>query len=157
MAAPPPPGADTADESAAALVLPRPRPLRGTIPLTPMIDVLLILLIFFMVTSSYLDLDMIPAAGAPEAPGTAAPPLDSATRPGTLLLRIGADGGVAQGGRVLDGAALDALLARAAEAGGRVVVLPSGAAPVQALVGLMDRATQTGVRDLDILRLEEAR
>ena len=64
------------------------RPTRAVISLVPMIDVLLILLVFFMVTSSYLNLDMIkmvePAgAGAPSQPTSAATP---------LMIRLAADG-----------------------------------------------------------------
>ena len=42
--------------------------------LVPLIDVMLILLVFFMVTSTYLDLDMIPKVDQAEAPLTGAGP-----------------------------------------------------------------------------------
>ena len=44
--------------------LSRSKPPQRLISLVPMIDVLLIMLVFFMVTSTYLDLDMIPVARA---------------------------------------------------------------------------------------------
>ena len=55
----------------AALSLTRPSRPRALISLVPMIDVMLILLVFFMVTSTYLNLDMIPAV-RPEQGGAAA-------------------------------------------------------------------------------------
>ena len=39
--------------------LSRPRPAKTLISLVPMIDVMLILLVFFMVTSTYLNLDIL--------------------------------------------------------------------------------------------------
>ncbi|WP_172961064.1 ExbD/TolR family protein, partial [Oceaniglobus roseus] len=59
----------------------------AAISLVAMIDVLMILLVFFMVTSTYLDLDMVPLAGT-EAPAASAP---AAARgaPARLLVRLG--------------------------------------------------------------------
>lgn len=132
------------------VVLPRPRPLRWGISLAPMIDVLFILLVFFMVTSTYLDLDMIPAVAPDEA--TASAP---AGPPGpTRLIRIGADGVPALSGRALHGPALDAALVEAAADRAQVLVLPSGAAPLQALVSVMDAGARAGLPDMRVLRLE---
>ena len=44
------------------------------ISLVPMIDVMLILLVFFMVTSTYLNLDMIPAVRQQDPPQLRPPP-----------------------------------------------------------------------------------
>jgi biopolymer transport protein ExbD len=131
---------------------------RALISLVPMIDVMLILLVFFMVTSTYLNLDMIPAsqrdraaaAPAPDTAGEAADPV----RP--VLIRLGADGVPHVLGRALDGPGLGALLAeRLAEAPGTpVLVLPSGAAPTQALITVMDVATRAGASQLRVVRLE---
>ena len=52
-----------------------------------MIDVMLILLVFFMVTSTYLNLDMIPAADRSEDTAEAT---SADTGAGTLLIRLGA-------------------------------------------------------------------
>ncbi|RDC74049.1 biopolymer transporter ExbD [Rhodovulum sp. 12E13] len=143
MRAPPP-------SDALPVVLPRPRPLRSVISLAPMIDVLFILLVFFMVTSTYLDLDMIPAV-APEETAAAEP--DAPPGP-TRLIRIGADGVPAVAGRALHGPALDAALTEAAAERAQVLVLPSGAAPVQALVSVMDAGARAGLPDMRVLRLE---
>ncbi len=132
------------------VALPRRSPVRSPISLAPMIDVLLILLVFFMVTSTYLDLDMIPAI-SPDAEAVTGP----ATTPGTtLLVRVGADGVPAIRGRALSGPALAETLRAAAPERPRVLVLPSGAAPVQALVSVMEAATRAGLNDVRVLRLE---
>ena len=68
--------------------LKRPPPQGALISLVPMNDVMLILLVFFMVTSTYLNLDMIPAV-RPSNEGTSQA---SAAPEGTIMIRIGADG-----------------------------------------------------------------
>ena len=137
-----------------------------TIPLVPMVDVLMILLIFFMVTSSFLDLDMVPLNAAPDPAGAAprgdaaadAADADAAAAPERLLIRLGSDGQAHVRGRALADADLAALLAGrlAAAPGLDVIVLPSGGASVQALARLMDVAVAAGVHRLRIVRLEPA-
>ncbi len=136
-----------------ALVLKRPRPPKALISLVPMIDVLLILLVFFMVTSTYLNLDMIPAvtrAGEPSGGATQEEPAP------TLLIRLGADGTPAIQGRAVSPAELDELLRTrlSADPLTQVVVLPSGGASMQALVSVMDTATRAGATRLRVIRLE---
>ena len=72
------------------------------VSVTPLVDVMMILLVFFMVTSTYLDLDMLPLvggdrpAGARPAPATA----ERATGDGaSLLVRLAADGGILVSGQ----------------------------------------------------------
>jgi biopolymer transport protein ExbD len=130
---------------------------RATISLVPLVDVLLIMLVFFMVTSTYLDLDVIPAAerGDEEAPAAATVPGQGV---GMLLIRLAPDGRTWLRGRALDSAEMRAALAlhlRDAP-GAAVSVLASPRADVQALVSLMDTATEAGVTRLRILRTEEA-
>lgn len=120
--------------------------------LVPLIDVLFILLIYFMVTSVYRDLDMIPVVRS-------ADPLVSqgAAAPGApVLLRLDADGRVAVRGRGTDGAALAQLLEDARLTGGRVLILPSGSAPLSALTDLMDAVARAGVTNVRLIRLEAA-
>ncbi|KIN70006.1 Biopolymer transport protein, ExbD/TolR family [Sulfitobacter noctilucicola] len=138
---------------AAPLTLKRPRPPRALISLVAMIDVLLILLVFFMVTSTYLDLDMIPAV-APEAENAQkAAPQTSAS---TILIRIGADGVPVIRGQPVEVDDLTVLLKQAvADAPAlSVMVLPTGVARMQALVSVMDIATTAGVTNLRVVRLE---
>lgn len=133
------------------MMINRPSRPRALISLVPMIDVMLILLVFFMVTSTYLNLDMIPAVKPSE--GTAASPQSPA---GTLMIRLGADGVPVLRGTGLDQDTLRATLASsvAEEPLTQVVILPSGAAQTQALITVMDSAALAGVTRLRVLRLE---
>lgn len=133
----------------------RHRPPRALISLVPLVDVLLILLVFFMVTSTYLDLDMIPAAERRDEAATA-PAATSGG--GALLIRLAPDGRTWLRGRPLDPGALRAALAAHLRdaPGAAVSVLASPRAEMQALVTLMDTATEAGVARLRILRTEDA-
>lgn len=124
------------------------------ISLVSMIDVLMIMLIYFMVTSTYLQLGMIPMADQRDDPAPAA--LPSAATGGTLLIRIAADGVIRVQGQPQTDAGLTALFTThlVTSPTAAVMVLPSGNASTQALVSLLDLATRAGVQNLRILRLE---
>jgi biopolymer transport protein ExbD len=137
--------------------LARHRPPKALISLVPMIDVMLILLVFFMVTSTYLNLDMIPAVKRTDDPSQAAP--QSTEGAGTtLMIRIGADGIPTLRGVGMEIPALEALFVDRIQSSPalRVLVLPSGAANMQALVSVLDAATRAGVTNLRVVRLEVA-
>ncbi len=137
----------------AGLNLNRPTSPRVLISLVPMIDVLLILLVFFMVTSTYLDLDMIPAVQQQEEAETTAPPTDVA---GVVMMRLGSDGVPVIRGQAMSQPELNDYLqlTLADEPLTQVVVLPSAAATTQALISVMDTATRAGVVRLRVIRLE---
>ena len=67
------------------------------------------------------------------------------------------DGRFAIRGRVLDQEKLASFLTFETEnlASVRVILLPSGSAPVQALVNAIEAATAANVRTLRVVRLEE--
>lgn len=136
-----------------SMTLSRPVRPRALISLVPMIDVMLILLVFFMVTSTYLNLDMIPAV-RPQEGGAATAETDPPARP--VMIRLGADGVPAVRGRSLDRAGLAALLrARLAEEPlSQVIILPSAGATTQGLISVMDVAAQAGAVRLRVIRLE---
>ncbi len=125
------------------------------ISLVSMIDVLMILLIFFMITSTYLDLGMIPMAEQRDDP---APQTSATATGGTLLIRLGPDGIARVQGQPQTPETLTAMFTvhLAAAPGAAVMVLPSGNANAQALVSVLDTATRAGVQNLRILRLEAA-
>ena len=135
-----------------AMALARRRPRGPAITLVPMVDVMMILLVFFMVTSTYLDLDQVPAVE--QTPDTAAAPAPGS--PAILMVRLGSDGIPVVRGRALDGPALVAEIARrlAEEPATEVVILPSGEALLQALVAAMDRAAAAGATRVRVIRLE---
>lgn len=120
------------------------------ITMTPLVDVMMILLVFFMVTSSYLDLDMMPMVQS-EAEGIATP----AAPTSTLLIRITANGSARLRGQPLTAQSLTAALQDAPNA--RVLILPSGGSNVQGLVSAIETATQAGAENLRVVRLEALR
>lgn len=138
------------------------------ITMTPMIDVLFILLIFFMVTSTFLDLDMIPFIGGarPDPQSSAQSSAQSSPAPaaagertaetGSFLVRLGADGRTYVAGQAVDPVALTAMVSLrvAARPSTPIMILPSGSATTQSLVSLMDALTRAGARDVRIVRFE---
>ena len=133
--------------------LQRPSPQKTVISLVPMIDVMLILLVFFMVTSTYLNLDMIPAVDQGDAPLDATATEDTVP---PLLIRLGSDGVPTVRGVALLQDQLQGLLEERVRDDPivRVLVLPSAAADIQSLVPLMDTATQMGAINVSVIRLE---
>ena len=117
------------------------------ITMTPLVDVMMILLVFFMVTSSYLDLDMVPMVQSKSNGGAAS------TGPApTLLIRITADGAARLRGQALTLQSLTAALQNQPRA--RVLILPSGGSNVQGLVSAIEIATKAGAKNLRVVRLE---
>jgi len=118
------------------------------ITMTPLVDVMMILLVFFMVTSTYLDLDMMPMVQSEAQSGSTAP---AAPAP-TLLIRITADGTARLRGQPLTVNSLAGALQ--ANPDTRVLILPSGGANVQGLVSTIQTATEAGATNLRVVRLE---
>lgn len=132
--------------------LARPSRARAAISLVAMIDVLMILLFFFMITSTYLDLDMVPlVASNDDAPSPAA-----SREGGPLLLRLGSDGQAYVQGRLQPADQLTELIAThvAQNSALEILILPSGEANAQALAWLMDVAAAAGAKGLRVLRIE---
>ena len=118
-----------------------------------MIDIFMILLVFFMVTSTYLDLDTVPLLQS-ENEQVADDEIE-ATQVRPLLVRIGADGDPVVQGRRLDAEAFEEFLVQRLRETPKleVLLLPSGAADVQTLVTTMDLATRVGATRLRLVRL----
>ena len=127
------------------------------ISVTPLVDVMMILLVFFMVTSTYLDLDMIPLIGGdrPGGPGPAPVPVERVQQGSSLLVRLAADGGVYVSGEQVSLAGLSSLvqIRVTTRPSTPILVLPSGAASTQALVSLMDAIALAGGRNVRVVRL----
>lgn len=123
---------------------PRRRPL---ISLTPLIDVVFILLIFFMLASSFLDWRAIEL----RPPGRVA--AAASTMEGAMLVEIRPDG-LRLAGQVLSPEALMARIADriARKPDQRVLVKPAAGVSVQSTVDLLDRLAQAGVTDLSLTR-----
>ena len=121
----------------------------------PMIDVMIILLFFFMVTSTYLNLDMVPAVEHSDDPAPVES-TDGSDAGTTILVRITSEGSAVMAGQVLAPDALAAAIReRLADAPlTPVVILPSGGADLQSLITVMDTLTTAGAVRLRVIRLE---
>lgn len=119
---------------------------RRVISLTPLIDVVFILLVFFMLASSFTDwrairLDTPPAATR------------AGSAEGALLVRVGAEG-IDVAGTPLDLPALGEMLrARVADRPDlRVLVQPAPGVPLQRVVTVLDTAAASGVTALGLMQ-----
>ena len=133
--------------------LARSKPPKALISLVPMIDVMLILLVFFMVTSTYLNLDMISMVEtSDDAPSTA----QSASETPPLIIRLNASGVPVVRGQPQTPQSLTRLIQDKLtdDPLASVVLLPSGNANTQSLVSVMDTATLAGATRLRLIRLE---
>ncbi|MGF1609918.1 MAG: ExbD/TolR family protein [Kiloniellales bacterium] len=119
---------------------------RSLITLTPLIDVVFILLVFFMLASSFLDWRSI-ALNAP-ARSTGGTSIE-----GALLVELRPDG-LRLAGEILS---LDQLVARIGERLAqrpeqRVLLKPSAGVALQEAVSVLDRLAAAGVTDLSLIR-----
>jgi len=123
-----------------------PRRRRALVSLTPLIDVVFILLVFFMLASSFLDWRGI----ALDAPGKAAA---TPSMEGALLVEVRADG------LRLSGETMG--LERLAERVGarlalkpeqRVLVQPAAGVRLQEAVDVLDRLAAAGASELTLIR-----
>lgn len=119
----------------------RPRR-RARISLTPLIDVVFILLVFFMLASSFLDARALKV----EAPAAA---LGGTSLEGALLVELRPDG-LRFAGERLTATQLDARLAEhaARNPGQRVLVAPAPGVSLQDAVSLLDRVAAVGLADV---------
>lgn len=125
----------------------RARSRRSLISLTPLIDVVFILLVFFMLASSFMEWRSIDLAEAGPAAATAA---DDAA----LLLTV-QDGGLVEiADETLDSAALAARLARLAaeDPDKRLAVQPAPGVPLQPVVDVLEAATAAGLSSVSLVR-----
>jgi len=143
----------------ASLNIKRVTPPKGLISLVPLIDVMLILLVFFMVTSTYLNLDMVPAVKRSDDPVSETSAEPNAQNAAPILIRLGSDGIPAIRGRTLTLRALDDLIAAKIVTSPltNVIVLPSAAANMQALISVMDHVSRAGATRIRVVRLEPKR
>lgn len=123
----------------------------GLIRLTPLIDVVFILLVFFMLASSFLDwraIELKAPAGAVERPSFA----------GALLVEVNAEG-VQLSGRPVSLEDLAARVERrlAERPAQRVLVKPAHGVALQEAVRVIDRLSAAGVTELSFLRDPESR
>ena len=127
-----------------------PRSKVRALQLTPLIDIMFILIIFFMLTTSFMRIEslelMLPAASK-----TAAPPQEA------MHLFIDAGGEMILGQRRVDQNDLTESLTRMFEKdpGTKIVMLTSDGVTMQQLVNIMDRVYMAGGRSLFVRKWEK--
>lgn len=119
---------------------------RPLISLTPLIDVVFILLVFFMLASSFLDWRAVDLNAPAEAKARG-------SMTGALLVEVRADGLRLSGEMV----SLDTLAARvgarlAQKPDQRVLIKPAAGVVLQETVHVLDRLAAAGVTDLSLIR-----
>jgi biopolymer transport protein ExbD len=119
--------------------------------LTPLIDVLFILIIFFMLTTSFMRIESLELI----LPSTAGA---TAEDENTVHLFIYANGGMAIGKRRIDQSELTESLARMLEKDSRtkIMMLTADGVTTQQLVNIMDRVSLAGGRSLFVRKWENA-
>ena len=124
---------------------------RALVSLTPLIDVVFILLVFFMLASSFLDWRAIELA--PPGEGANA----YATHSGAMLIDVAGDG-LRLGGQPIEPAALRVRVQRrlAEKPDQPVVVRPAAGVPLQQVITLLDRLSAIGVIRLSLNRRKGA-
>jgi len=129
----------------------RSRKKMTNLPLTPMIDIMFILIIFFMLTTTFMRIEslelMLPSAGAKPA-----------EKSDVLHLFIQANGDMLLGQRKVDQDGLGDTLKRlfAKDPNTRVMLLTAEGVTMQQLVGIMDRIYVVGGRSLFVRKWETA-
>lgn len=123
----------------------RPRR-RNLISLTPLIDVVFILLVFFMLASSFLDWRAVHLEAPTEAGG-------AGSMEGAMLVEIRPDGLRMGGQTIAEDALRDQIGARVREdADTRVLVMPAPGVSMQDTVNVLEGLSAVGARNLSVIR-----
>lgn len=125
----------------------QPRPTARLISLTPLIDVVFILLVFFMLASSFLDwrsVDLTVSSGVSAAPAT-----DRA-----ILVSLQADGSLRIGAAPVAKQNVRAVLAEkfAGDLTKRMVIRSEAGVPLQSAVDILDIARAMGAKNVSLSR-----
>tara|TARA_B100000767_G_scaffold47022_1_gene41701 strand:+ start:1059 stop:1412 length:354 start_codon:yes stop_codon:yes gene_type:complete len=117
------------------------------------------MLVFFMVTSTYLNLDMIPVFERPKDTITDIKSTGNSSDNKTLLIRLNSSGVPYYLGRSFNQVQLGRLVKEMVlkQPLTKILVFPSNHATTQSLVTLMDTVTKAGSTNLRIVRLGETK
>ncbi|MGM0677330.1 ExbD/TolR family protein [Ectothiorhodospira marina] len=125
-----------------------PRRRRALISLTPLIDVVFILLIFFMLASSFLDWSAVPLStpSAQQAPTSVDDP--------PLSVRIAVGSGVRIEGEAVEHGAIEGVIRQYLDEhpGRTVVVQPEGGVALQQVVNVLDEIRHANPRSMRLAR-----
>ncbi len=127
------------------------RPRIRSLPLVPMIDVMFILIIFFMLTTTFMKIESLELM----LPTTAT---KSAEKNDVMHLFIDADGGMMLGQRKVDQNELSSSLGRmfSKDPSTRIMLLTEDGVTMQQLVNVMDKVYMAGGRSLFVRKWEDA-
>lgn len=122
-----------------------------TLPLTPLIDVMFILIIFFMLTTTFMRVESLEL----NLPSVAPKPADKTD---VMHLFIQADGAMILGKRKLDQQELTESLSRMfqKDPNTKIMLLTAEGVTMQQLVNVMDNIYQVGGRSLFVRKWEAA-
>ncbi|WIO74400.1 biopolymer transporter ExbD [Porticoccaceae bacterium LTM1] len=122
------------------------------IDLTPMLDVVFIMLIFFIVTASFVKESGIEVNRPP-----AAPPSDEQPKLKNLTLRVTANDEIFVGSRRIDARAVRANVERmkAENPEGKVIIQASPHASTEIYIQIADQAREAGVYDIALNTTKE--
>ena len=125
----------------------RTRSRRSLISLTPLIDVVFILLVFFMLASSFMEWRAIDL-------GESGPAAEAASPDAALLLLVRADGAVVLDGQEVSAGALPGRLADLAstKADQRLAVQPEEGVSLQRVVDILEVANGSGLGAVSLVR-----
>ena len=122
-----------------------------SLPLTPMIDIMFILIIFFMLTSSFMRIESL-ELNLPSVSGKAAEKSE------VVHLFIQANGDMLLGSRRLDQDELTESVKRMfdKDANTKIMLLTAEGVTMQQLVGIMDRISLAGGKSLFVRKWDTA-
>ena len=123
------------------------------IPLTPLIDVVFILLIFFLVATNFTRKEYDQRV---ELPRTGSGKVNEYTR-GNLVLNIHKDGTVIINGRVIEESELNKILQnwQSENNGQRVIIRSDGAVPYNRIMQIMSICKESGIERVDLPVVEK--
>ncbi len=126
--------------------LQRPLPRRRLVSLTPLIDVVFILLLFFMLASSFVEWRAI---GLNVATGRS----DGRSEQAPLVIGVGDDGTLRLNGAALTLGELELRLRRslARDATRALVLRPQADVPLQRMVSVLDRLAAVGGSNISLM------
>ncbi len=116
--------------------------------LTPLIDVVFILLIFFMLASNFSQWSTIDVS-APAPSKNVQEKME-----GTILVRISEQGRIDVGGKPVNIASISAFVSKALKENPdqKVLVKPHENLPIQKMVDILDLLRDTGITNFSIIR-----
>ncbi len=117
------------------------------INITPMLDIVFIMLIFFIVTTSFIK-----ESGLEVSRPSNAPPKQVEQKKGPIVVKIDASGNISIKGRVIERKAVEANLERekAIKPNSTLIIAAHPDADTQALVTILDAASAVGVASVSV-------